>query len=48
MKTLTFSRDIKTIKKNHRKYLEEKIIVSEIKNSLDGLNNRMEMIKESK
>ena len=26
--------------------LKEKII-SEIKNSLDGLNNRMEMIKES-
>lgn len=26
--------------------LEEKIVISEIKISLDGLNNRMEMTKE--
>lgn len=47
MKTLKFSVE-KNYQQESMEILEEKIILSEVKNSLDGLNNRMEMIKESK
>ena len=35
------SREIKTLKENLMEILGDIIIISEIKNSLDGLNNRM-------
>lgn len=40
------SREIKTVKENLMEILGDIIIISEIKNSLDGLNNRMETRQE--
>lgn len=40
------SRETKTIKENQMEIIEEKILRLYIKNSLDRLNNRMEMTKD--